>query len=89
MYPYFFSSSLQSKPEQYVVLDNAKLIVSLWTKCSTTVLVLIVMGDIAKKSSNRIGGKQVNSFVKFSVIEVHFNTYQTGDDGWEHLCYAI
>lgn len=32
------------------------------------------MGDIAKKSSNRIGDKQDNSFVKFSVIEVHFNT---------------
>lgn len=36
-------------------------------------------GRHSKKCSNTIGDKQVNSFVKFSVIEVHFNNYQTGD----------
>lgn len=53
------------------------------------------MGDLAKKPSNWIGHKQVSSFVEFSVIEVHFNTHQTGDGDWEHLaswhflCYLI
>lgn len=44
------------------------------------------------KSSKRVGDKQVNSFVKFSVIEEHFNTYQARDGEstlQADICFAI
>lgn len=74
---FFLLSPLQSKPEQYIVLNKAKVRVSLCTEYSSIILLLIVMGDITKKKST--GDEQVKSFVMFSVIEVHFNNYQTGD----------